>query len=226
MVQPLDIKTQKFKKGLFGYKTIDVDGFVNSVYRAYDDVFKENETLKESVEKLNASLQENRLKMFELETKIQELESVSTYNSAPKAEPKKEEAPKQEEKKATIKFKPQETKKEEPKKEEPKEKVSSSNFFKKDETKIASANDDDDEIFVGEIEDAAGDSNPADHLRLGLCGADPCIYLRQGVGSAFQSRAFPGPGDGWVTGVEHAPRIYCCTVRRCICRGLHCLADV
>ena len=52
MVQPLDIKTQKFKKGLFGYKTIDVDGFVDSVYRAYDELFKEHAELKENNEKL------------------------------------------------------------------------------------------------------------------------------------------------------------------------------
>ena len=39
MIQPIDIKTQKFKKGLFGYKSADVDSFVDSVYRAYEDVY-------------------------------------------------------------------------------------------------------------------------------------------------------------------------------------------
>ena len=41
MIKPIDIKTQKFKKGLFGYKAADVDSFVDSVYRAYEEVYNE-----------------------------------------------------------------------------------------------------------------------------------------------------------------------------------------
>lgn len=39
MIQPIDIKTHKFKKGILGYKSADVDSFIDSVYRAYEDIF-------------------------------------------------------------------------------------------------------------------------------------------------------------------------------------------
>lgn len=173
MIQPLDIKTQKFKKGLFGYKPIEVDGFVDSVYRAYDELFKENAELSSNLEKLNASLQENRLKMFDLENKVQKMENVSSYDDEGSAEAKKkadeiiknaEEAAAQIIAKAKAKSselenkpeaKPEEPVKEEVKKDEPKESASSK-FFKKEESSATTnvASDDDDEIFVGEIEDA------------------------------------------------------------------------
>ncbi len=177
MIQPLDIKTQKFKKGLFGYKPIEVDGFVDSVYRAYDELFKENAELSSNLEKLNASLQENRLKMFDLENKVQKMENVSSYDDEGSAEAKKkadeiiknaEEAAAQIIAKAKAKsseiestsepkveVKVEEPVKEEVKKDEPKESASSK-FFKKEESSATTnvASDDDDEIFVGEIEDA------------------------------------------------------------------------
>ncbi len=172
MIQPIDIKTHKFKKGIFGYKSADVDSFIDSVYRAYEDIFKENEKLSGDLEKLNASLQDNRLKMFEMENRIQNSENVSSYDdseakkradqiiknaekaaadiiaNAKKESGKYEEAPK-------PKF---EEKKTEPVKEEPKVSASS-RFFKKAEEEVhaaaASADmDDDDEVFVGEIEEA------------------------------------------------------------------------
>lgn len=172
MIQPIDIKTQKFKKGLFGYKPVDVDGFVNSVYRAYDDLFKENAKLSDDLEKLNASLQENRLKMFELENQVQKMENVSSYDEDDnlQAKRKADEIIKNAEAAAAdiiAKAKAQSAKfegaaapkaesakpqaKAEPVKEEPKASASS-RFFKKEET--ASFGEDDDEIFVGEIEDA------------------------------------------------------------------------
>ncbi len=167
MIQPLDIKTQKFKKGLFGYKPIEVDGFVDSVYRAYDELFKENAELSSNLEKLNASLQENRLKMFDLENKVQKMENVSSYDDEGSAEAKKkadeiiknaEEAAAQIIAKAKAKSSEIESTpepKEEVKKDEPKESASSK-FFKKEESSATTnvASDDDDEIFVGEIEDA------------------------------------------------------------------------
>lgn len=172
MIQPIDIKTQKFKKGLFGYKPVDVDGFVDSVYRAYDELFKENAKLSDNLEKLNASLQENRLKMFELENQVQKMENVSSYDEDDNYEAKKkaDEIIKNAEAAAAdiiAKAKAQSTKfesaaapktesvkpqaKPEPAKEEPKASASSK-FFKKEEA--ASFADEDDEIFVGEIEDA------------------------------------------------------------------------
>ncbi len=171
MIQPLDIKTQKFKKGLFGYKPMDVDSFVDSVYRAYDELYQKNTELSSNLEKLNASLQESRLKMFDLENKVQKMENVSSYDEDDTADAKKkaDEIIKNAEEAAAqiiAKAKAQgeklehatapktETVKEEPK-EAPKESASSK-FFKKEENTatVSSSDDDDDEIFVGEIEDA------------------------------------------------------------------------
>ncbi len=171
MIQPLDIKTQKFKKGLFGYKPLDVDSFVDSVYRAYDELYKKNTELSGNLEKLNSSLQESRLKMFELENKVQKMENVSSYDDEDTTEAKKkaDEIIKNAEEAAAqiiAKAKAQSEKlehvsaaKAEPVKEEPHEapkESASSKFFRKEEESTAtfSASDDDDEIFVGEIEDA------------------------------------------------------------------------
>lgn len=174
MIQPLDIKTQKFKKGLFGYKPIDVDGFVDSVYRAYDELFKENTELSDNLEKLNASLQENRLKMFELENKLQKVENVSSYDdeasalakqkadeiiknaeaaaaeiiAKAKTEGKKYESvsepPKMKISEPENKTVVREEIKEEAKKDEPKESASS-RFFKKEESQPANISADDDD---------------------------------------------------------------------------------
>lgn len=171
MIQPLDIKTQKFKKGLFGYKPMDVDSFVDSVYRAYDELYQKNTELSSNLEKLNASLQESRLKMFDLENKVQKMENVSSYDEDDTADAKKKadeiiknaeeaaaqiiaKAKAQGEKLEHATVTKTETVKEEPK-EAPKESASSK-FFKKEENTatVSSSDDDDDEIFVGEIEDA------------------------------------------------------------------------
>lgn len=163
MVQPLDIKTQKFKKGLFGYKSIDVDGFVDSVYRAYDELFKEHAELKENNEKLNAALQENRLKMFDMENKIRDLESnADDFTAKKKADDIIKNAESEAAQivgKAAEQGKKFEEPKQAPKKEvkpekeadKPKESATAK-FFKKEET-ASVINDDDDEIFVGEIEE-------------------------------------------------------------------------
>ena len=47
MMQPMDIRTQSFGKGLFGYKKTDVDQYVDTVYRAYDELFTENKNLRD-----------------------------------------------------------------------------------------------------------------------------------------------------------------------------------
>ncbi len=176
MIQPIDIKTQKFKKGLFGYKAIDVDSFIDSVYKAYDDLFNENAQLSKNLERVNSALQENRLKMFDLETKLQQLENVSSDGDDFEAKKKADQIIKNAEAAAAsiiAKAKEQSEKLENSvKAEEPKTEVkteqtttasagkesASSRFFKKTaEEAPASTNvtdDEDDEIFVGEIEDA------------------------------------------------------------------------
>ncbi len=186
MIQPLDIKAQKFKKGLFGYKSTEVDEFVNTIYREYDSLFTENQELSEKLQKINSVMEESRLKIFELENEIQKMNNeepgdtagakktaeeiiknaqeqaaqiiknakaesgVIESGAAPKAEPKKEQ-------KLSFKTEPKPEPKPEPApaKEEAKTESTSSKFFKKAEEPAAKpASEDDDEIFVGEIEDA------------------------------------------------------------------------
>ncbi len=172
MIQPIDIKTKKFKKGILGYKSADVDDFINTVYRAYEDVYNENAKLSDNLDKLNASLQENRLKMFDLESKVQKMENVSSYDEDDsEAKKKADDIIKNAEKTAaeiianakneSKKFEtgtaaPKPEKKVEPVKEEPVKESASSRFFKKveEEAPVSSASGDDDEIFVGEIEDS------------------------------------------------------------------------
>lgn len=141
MMQPLDIKTQKFQKGLLGYKAADVDNFIETVYRAYSDLFTENEKLNSNLEKLNATLQENRLKIFELEGMLRDGgASKETTVEEKKVEPK--ERPKE---KPAASAQP---------KEEPKQNASSKFFKKDDEETVKASTVEDDEIFVGEIEDS------------------------------------------------------------------------
>ncbi|MBQ8318212.1 MAG: DivIVA domain-containing protein [Lachnospiraceae bacterium] len=184
MLQPLDIKAKSFKKGLFGFKTSDVEDFKESVYKAYDELYTAHEKMSADFEKLSASLQDNRLRMFELENKLAEAENVSSVgsdNSAAKAQADKiiknaeaaaadiiakakaeakkyenGEAPKAEKKVEPVKVEP--VKEEAPKAEPVKEESASSRFFKKAAEEAPAKkpfdDDDDDEIFVGEIEDA------------------------------------------------------------------------
>ncbi|MBE5945018.1 MAG: DivIVA domain-containing protein [Lachnospiraceae bacterium] len=195
MIQPLDIKSQRFKKGLLGYKTSDVDNFVNTVYRAYEDIFKENEKLSSDMEKLNASLQEGRLKIFDLENQLNSVENVESIGgdsaakkkaddiiknaeaaaadiiakakeqakkfesgeAVIKEEPAVDEPSKENSSGTTFKIKGQAPKRDVKPVEEPKESASAK-FFKKTDEQPAPAKkieeEDDDEIFVGEIEDA------------------------------------------------------------------------
>ncbi len=154
MLQPSDIRTRGFKKGLFGYKPADVDSFKDEVLRAYEETFNENSEMKEKLSKLNASVEENRLKLFDLEKKLkaaeEELAEKKEELKAAKAANKSGGA-------SAPKFKPQ-PKAEAPKAEEAPKAAASSKFFKKAEEPAkpaASAADDDEEIFTGEIEERA-----------------------------------------------------------------------
>lgn len=133
MMQPLDVKTQKFKKGLFGYKTTEVDEFVTSVGRFYEELFNENAKLKEEKERLEKVIEENNLKIFELEKQV----------NADHKDGKKDD------KKGASNAKKDDKKKADDKKDD----TATSKFFKKaEETTVVGG--DDDEVFVGEIEEA------------------------------------------------------------------------
>ncbi len=126
MMQPSDIRTT-FGKGLFGYKKADVDSHIDVVSRAYDDLFKEVNKLREENERLNKVVEENRVKIFELEKLAKE-------------EPKKDN------KKSGASSKVGAA-------EEVKEESNTSKFFKQAEEDATVFGGDDDEVFVGEIED-------------------------------------------------------------------------
>ena len=155
MLQPSDIRTRVFKKGIFGYKPADVDSFKEEVLRAYEETFSENTGMKDKLAKLNAAVEENRLKMFDLEKKLKKAEE----DLAEKKEELKAAKAANNKGGAAPKFKPQ-PKAEAPKAEEAPKAAASSKFFKKAEEPAkpaaSSSNDDDDEeIFTGEIEERA-----------------------------------------------------------------------
>ena len=78
MLRPDDIRSTAFKKGLFGYKAADVDSFKDTVFRAYSDLSKDYEETKDKFDKLTKAMEDTRLKLFELENKLQQAENVST----------------------------------------------------------------------------------------------------------------------------------------------------
>ena len=174
MIQPIDIKTTSFKKGLFGYNKIDVDSFKDSVYKAYDEAVSENNRLSEENEKLKKTIEDSRLKIFDLENKanaggsgeasaadqakaqkIIEEAQKSAADIIARAKAESERIVKGEaaaDVKPEVKAEPKAEKKAEPAKEE--KASATSKFFKEAEEKAADVlGGDDDEVFVGEIED-------------------------------------------------------------------------
>ena len=167
MMQPIDIKTQSFGTGLFGYKKADVNQYVDTVYRAYDELFTENKNLRDEKDRLNKSIEEYRLRVFELENKYGE-----THADGSASEPEKTAASDKKDEKAesaspftetaknddpfsdlVMDDKPEDKKEEA--KEESKLKMSSkdsatSKFFQDNNEDIFGDGDD---VFVGEIED-------------------------------------------------------------------------
>ena len=170
MLRPDDIRSTAFKKGLFGYKAADVDSFKDTVFRAYSDLSKDYEETKDKFDKLTKAMEDTRLKLFELENKLQQAENVSSdAGESVEAKKRADQIIKNAEATAAdiiAKAKAQSEKLEntaKPKAEAPKaepeqaKESASSKFFKKADEDVhtaATSNEDDDEIFVGEIEDA------------------------------------------------------------------------
>ena len=159
MMQPMDIKSQNFGKGLFGYKKTDVDQYVDTVYRAYDELYTENKNLREEKEKLNSTIGEMRIKLNELEntasghidTKAADAEAERIISEARKTAAEILERAKNEGDKiagvggsassATVEASVKEEKAE----------SATSKFFQQSNDDVFGAGDDD--VFVGEIED-------------------------------------------------------------------------
>lgn len=157
MMQPMDIKSHSFGTGLFGYKKGDVDQYVDTVYRAYDELFTENKNLREEKDKLNKVIEENRVKLFEYENKAgggsvdisdAEAEKERIIAEARKTAAEIINAAKNQGDKiasASDTF-------EEIKSDDKKDSSATSKFFQDSSNDIFGGGDDDD-VFVGEIED-------------------------------------------------------------------------
>lgn len=57
MLTPLDIHNKEFKRTFRGYSEEEVDGFLDKVIKDYEQLYRENIELKESVERLNNKLE-------------------------------------------------------------------------------------------------------------------------------------------------------------------------
>ncbi|MTI69917.1 MAG: DivIVA domain-containing protein [Firmicutes bacterium] len=53
MITPLEIQNKEFKKGLRGYKEVEVDSFLDEVITDYEKIYKENIELKDKLSMLN-----------------------------------------------------------------------------------------------------------------------------------------------------------------------------
>lgn len=57
MLTPLDIHNQEFKRSFRGYNEVDVDKFLDQVIKDYEQLYRDNVELKESIERLNSKLE-------------------------------------------------------------------------------------------------------------------------------------------------------------------------
>lgn len=56
MLTPLDIQNKEFRKGVRGYKEVEVDAFLDEIMMDYENVYKENIELKDKIAMLNDQL--------------------------------------------------------------------------------------------------------------------------------------------------------------------------
>lgn len=57
MLTPLDIHNKEFKKSFRGYSEEEVDEFLDRVIKDYEQLFRENVDLKETIDRLNTKLE-------------------------------------------------------------------------------------------------------------------------------------------------------------------------
>jgi cell division initiation protein len=57
MLTPLDIHNKEFKRSFRGYNEEEVDGFLDKVIKDYEQLYRENIELKESVDRLSSKLE-------------------------------------------------------------------------------------------------------------------------------------------------------------------------
>ena len=56
-LSPMDIKNKEFKKGIRGYSAEEVDEFILQIAESYEETYKENSILKESLERIQEKLE-------------------------------------------------------------------------------------------------------------------------------------------------------------------------
>lgn len=57
MLTPLDIHNKEFKKSFRGYNEEDVDEFLDTVIKDYEQLYRENIEIKENLDRLNSKLE-------------------------------------------------------------------------------------------------------------------------------------------------------------------------
>lgn len=57
MLTPLDIHNKEFKKSFRGYSEEEVDEFLDRVIKDYEQLYRENVDLKETIDRLNSKLE-------------------------------------------------------------------------------------------------------------------------------------------------------------------------
>lgn len=57
MLTPLDIHNQEFKKGFRGYNEDEVDEFLDRVVKDYEQLYRENVELKETIDRLKSKVE-------------------------------------------------------------------------------------------------------------------------------------------------------------------------
>lgn len=57
MLTPLDIHNKEFKKAFRGYSEEEVDEFLDRVIKDYEQLYRENVDLKETIDRLNSKLE-------------------------------------------------------------------------------------------------------------------------------------------------------------------------
>lgn len=58
MLTPLDIQNKEFKKGVRGYKEVEVDAFLDEIIIDYEKIYKENIELKDKIAMLSDQLKQ------------------------------------------------------------------------------------------------------------------------------------------------------------------------
>ena len=79
---PMDINNKEFKKGIRGYSVEEVDEFLDEVVENYEEVYKENSRLKESLSRVNEKLEHYE----KLEVTIQNAADQAKESSEKQAE--------------------------------------------------------------------------------------------------------------------------------------------